>query len=62
MKEDLELREQEAKFQEVYDKKTSEEKLQKEIERLRREGSQQLEVNKLIFKNKMNIESFFLYI
>jgi hypothetical protein len=44
LKEDLELREQEAKFQEVFDKKTSEEKLQKEIERLRKEGSRQLEV------------------
>jgi hypothetical protein len=44
LKEDLEVREKEARFQEVYDKKTSEQKLQQEIDRLRKEGSQQLEV------------------
>jgi hypothetical protein len=44
LKEDLEVREKEARFQELYDKKTSEQKLQQEIDRLRKEGSQQLEV------------------
>jgi hypothetical protein len=38
------VREKEARFQELYDKKTSEQKLQQEIDRLRKEGSQQLEV------------------
>ncbi len=38
------MREKEARFQELYDKKTSEQKLQQEIDRLRKEGSQQLEV------------------
>ena len=46
LKDELEQREQEARCQELYDKKSSEEKLQREIERLRKEGSQQLEVSK----------------
>jgi len=43
LKDELEEREKAAKFEEFFDKKTEEEKLAREIERLRKEGSRQLE-------------------
>merc|ERR1711970_240623 len=43
LKDELEEREKAAKFEEFFDKKTQEEKLAREIERLRKEGSRQLE-------------------
>ncbi len=57
------MREKEARFQELYDKKTSEQKLQQEIDRLRKEGSQQLEVKNFhnltmlaVFWNRIRID------
>lgn len=57
LKDDLEQREREAKFQEVYDKKTEEEKLAREIERLRKEGSKQLEEEQEYMRRELAKES-----
>lgn len=57
LKDDLEQREKDAKFQEVYDKKSDEEKLAREIARLRKEGSTQLEEEQEYMKRELAKES-----
>jgi len=57
LKDDLEQREKDAKFQEVYDKKSDEEKLAREIARLRKEGSTQLEEEQEFMKRELAKES-----
>eukprot|EP00088_Acartia_fossae_P020911 TRINITY_DN2241_c0_g1_i2.p1 TRINITY_DN2241_c0_g1~~TRINITY_DN2241_c0_g1_i2.p1 ORF type:complete len:297 (-),score=88.69 TRINITY_DN2241_c0_g1_i2:197-1087(-) len=53
LKEDLEEREKASKFQEEFDKKTQEEKLAREIERLRKEGSKQLEKEQELVRQQL---------
>jgi len=53
LKEDLEEREKQAKYEEEYNKKSDEEKLAREIERLRKQGSKQLEEEQEYMKQQL---------
>jgi len=53
LKDDLEQRERASKLADEYAKKTDEEKLMQEIERLRKEGSRQLEAEQALMKQQL---------
>jgi len=53
LKDDLEQRERDAKYEEEYSKKSEEDKLAREIERLRKQGSKQLEEEQELMKRQL---------
>jgi len=57
LKDELEEKEKAAKFEEMFEKKTDEEKLAREIERLRKEGSQQLEKEQQFMREQLAKEA-----
>jgi len=57
LKDELEEKERASKFEEMYDKKNDEDKLAKEIERLRKEGSQQLEKEQQFMREQLAKEA-----